>query len=107
MIKYMKIINFYDIMLLEAKVVPIFALKLLLASFYYIGVITMNKIDESIMYLYKSYLTEEKNEKFTPNKESLKKGIIINNDCSKSIISLAINLSVNSIFCLVALYNFR
>ena len=87
----MKIINFYDIMLLEAKVVPIFAMKLLLASFYYIGVITMNKIDESIMYLYKSYLTEEKNEKFTPNKESLKKGIIINNDCSKSIISLAIN----------------
>ena len=51
----------------------------------------MNKIDESIMYLYKSYLTKEKNEKFTPNKESLKKGIIINNDCSNSIISLAIN----------------
>ncbi|MBR2828881.1 MAG: hypothetical protein IKE70_06600 [Bacilli bacterium] len=51
----------------------------------------MNKKKESIMYLYKSYLTKEKNEKFTPNKEALKKGIIINNNCSKSILSLAIN----------------
>jgi hypothetical protein len=76
---------------MEAKVVPILILKLLLASFYYIGVIIMNKIDESIMYLYKSYLTKEKKSKINPNIKSLKKGIIINNDCSKSIISLAIN----------------
>ncbi len=51
----------------------------------------MNKINESIMYLYKSYFVKEKSKKIVPNKGALKKGIIIDNNCSKSIISLAIN----------------
>ena len=51
----------------------------------------MNKTDESIMYLFKSYLAEAKDMNITPNKESLKRGIIINNNCSESIISLAID----------------
>ena len=52
----------------------------------------MNKINESIMFLYKAYLVKENDRNFNPNKEALKKGIIINDNCNKSIVSLAINI---------------
>ena len=52
----------------------------------------MNKVDESIMYLYKSYLVDKYNNNFIPDISCLKKGILIDSNCSKSIKDLAIKL---------------
>ena len=51
----------------------------------------MDKINESIMYLYKSYLVNKKTKSFTPNDEAIKKGILISNNTNQEIIDIAIN----------------
>ena len=52
----------------------------------------MNKKNESIMYLYKAYLTKRETNEFSPDTNALKKGILINKKCNKKIIDLAINI---------------
>lgn len=52
----------------------------------------MNTIDESIMYLFKAYLIDEKDKEFSPNIDALKKGILIDKNISEDIVQLAINL---------------
>ena len=52
----------------------------------------MKKIDESIMYLFKGYLIDEKCHSFVPDYLALKKGILINISCSQEIIDLAIKM---------------
>ena len=52
----------------------------------------MKKINESIMYLYKSYLVENKVEKYTPDIDVLQKGILIDTNCPKEVKKLAINI---------------
>ena len=48
--------------------------------------------EEIILYLFKAYLVDKKDNIFIPNIEALKKGILINQNCNKKIIDLAIKL---------------
>ena len=52
----------------------------------------MEEINKSIMYLYKAYLIDKKNNDFIPDKKSLKKGILIDSRSKKEIKDLAIDL---------------
>lgn len=55
----------------------------------------MKKIDESIMYLYKSYLTNKAIKNFTPDYNSLKKGVLIDKKVKKSNNKLTENYIVD------------
>lgn len=52
----------------------------------------MKKINESIIYLFKSYLVDKINNNFTPDYDALKKGILIDIKCNQEIIDTTINI---------------